>query len=78
MLGGQRCAERTNVSLDVGLLDEARALEINISRDCERGLAEQIGEVRAEHWRKADRAALASSNDFVERRGLPLASLPQF
>jgi antitoxin CcdA len=68
----------TNISLDLGLLEQARALEINISRACERGLAEQIDEVRAERWRRDNRDALASSNDYVERKGLPLARLRQF
>lgn len=67
----------TNISLDVELLDEARTLEINISRACERGLAEQIVEVRAQRWRQQNRAALASSNDYVKRNGLPLATLRQ-
>lgn len=68
----------TNVSLDSTLLDQARALEINISRACERGLAEQIEEVRAERWKRENGEAIASSNAYVERLGLPLGKLRQF
>ncbi|HYM30681.1 MAG TPA: type II toxin-antitoxin system CcdA family antitoxin [Candidatus Cybelea sp.] len=68
----------TNVSLDAKLLDEARALAVNVSRACERGLALQIAEERAKHWRKTNRAAIESSNDFAARLGLPLARYRQF
>lgn len=37
----------TNVSLDPRLIDEARALDVNVSQACERGLIEQIAEARA-------------------------------
>lgn len=74
--GGVRKA--TNISLDAGLLEEARALDINISRACERGLAEQIAEVRAGQWRRDNAEALASSNRHVEEQCLPLAHLRRF
>lgn len=63
----------TNVSLNAGRLAEARALGINISQACERGLVETIREVRAERWLEENEAALGSSNAFVESNGLPLA-----
>ncbi len=64
----------TNVSLAPAFLAEARELGINISQACERGLAEVIAEVRAERWLEENRAALESSNAWVEDNGLPLAS----
>jgi len=63
----------TNVSLSRYLLDEAKTLGVNVSQACERGLEEQIRATRASAWLAANRAALDSSNDFVERHGLPLA-----
>jgi antitoxin CcdA len=63
----------TNVSLPVDLLDEARRLDINISRACERGLAADIAERRAREWLAENAEAIESSNAFVERNGLPLA-----
>ena len=68
----------TNVSLSPHLLDEAKALGVNVSQACERGLEEQIRAVRAGAWLQANRAALDSSNDFVDRHGLPLARHRQF
>lgn len=68
----------TNLSLDQGLLDEARALDINISRACERGLAEQIAQSRAERWRRENTEAVSSSNQFVERHGLPIMGFRRF
>ena len=69
-----RARRATNVSLDFGLVEEARALGVNLSRACERGLAEQIAQTRAERWRVANADALAASNAYVEQRGLPLAA----
>ncbi len=63
----------TNVSLSPHLLEEAKALGVNVSQACERGLEERIREMRAKAWLEANRAALQSSNDYVEEHGLPLA-----
>jgi len=68
----------TNVSLDRGLVEEARAHGINLSQACERGIAEQLARVRAEKWLEENRAALDSSNAYVEAHGLPLARFRQF
>lgn len=62
----------TNVSLDRARLEEARALGINISQACERGLVQTIAEERAARWKEANREALESSNGWVEANGLPL------
>jgi len=63
----------TNVSLDTRLIAEARALGVNISRACERGLLEQVAEARGAQWLAENEGALASSNSYVEQHGLPLA-----
>jgi antitoxin CcdA len=68
----------TNVSLTESLLAEAKALDINVSRAAERGLAQAIAEKHAEQWRAKNKAALNSSNAFVEKHGLPLARFRQF
>ena len=68
----------TNVSLNTTLLAEARTLDINISRACERGLAEQIAEERGRRWLDENRDAIKASNDFVEKHGVPLARFRQF
>ncbi|MBM3597709.1 MAG: post-segregation antitoxin CcdA [Alphaproteobacteria bacterium] len=68
----------TNVSLNGRLLEEARALDINISRAAERGLALQIAEARAKAWKAENRAAIEASNAYVEKHGLPLARHRRF
>ena len=68
----------TNVSLNGRLLQEAKALGINVSRAAERGLALQIAEARAKAWKKSNRAAIRAANDYIEKHGLPLARYRQF
>ena len=68
----------TNVSLDSELLEAAKELGVNVSRACERGLAEQVAEVRSRRWLEENKDALESSNQYVERKGLPLAQYRQF
>ncbi len=63
----------TNVSLNSDLLEQAKTLGINVSRACERGLIEQIAELRAKRWLEENREAIESSNAYVEEHGLPLA-----
>lgn len=63
----------TNVSLDVALLAEAKALHINVSQAAEVGVAQAVAEKRAELWLAANREALDSANAYVEQHGLPLA-----
>ena len=74
-----RAARRAaNVSLNVALLDEAKALGINVSRACEHGLAQRIAEERGKQWLTENRDAIAASNDYVERHGVPLGRFRQF
>jgi antitoxin CcdA len=68
----------TNVSLDRHLLEEARALNINISQAAEKGLTLQIAEERAKKWREENKEAIEGWNAYVEEHGLPLARYRQF
>lgn len=63
----------TNVSINERLLADAKALQVNISRAAESGLARAIAERQAELWRQENKAAIESSNSYVEQHGLPLA-----
>lgn len=78
-LARQNPARRaTNITLPVDLLAQARALGLNVSQICERGLRDEIAKSQAEQWRQDNREALVSSNDYVEEHGLPLADYRQF
>ncbi len=68
----------TNLSLDSELLQEAKALGINISRSAEAGIAEAVRQHRQTQWLKENAAAIESSNVYVETNGLPLARHRQF
>ena len=68
----------TNVSISEALLADAKELQINVSRAAEAGLDRAIAEKRAEIWLEENLEALQSSNDYVERNGLPLAKYRQF
>lgn len=68
----------TNVTLPDTLLREARAMDINVSQACERGLAEAVAERRREQWQAENRAAIEAWNRQVETDGLPLADYRTF
>jgi antitoxin CcdA len=68
----------TNLSLDGDLLDEARALQVNLSRAAERGIREEVRRARTEVWQAENAEALRSSNALVDRSGLPLGDHRQF
>jgi antitoxin CcdA len=63
----------TNVSLDRALVDEAKALGVNISVASAWGLERAVAEARRERWLKDNRAALESSNAYIASNGLPLS-----
>jgi antitoxin CcdA len=68
----------TNVSLDSELLSQAKTLEINISRACERGLALEVAAAKEKRWLEENGPALEATNAYVEARGLPLARHRKF
>ena len=68
----------TNITLPADLVTEARALGLNVSQACERGLKAEIARSRAAQWQEENREAIASSNEYVERYGLPLSEFRQF
>lgn len=79
MLSRSRPARRaTNVSLDTALLGSARELGINVSRACEQGLAAEVKRMREKLWLAENAEAIASSNAWVEKHGLPLAEYRMF
>lgn len=67
-----------NLSLDSSLMEQARRLDINLSRAAESGIAEAVRIEQARRWRVENAPALESSNAYVERSGLPLQRFRQF
>ncbi len=68
----------TNLSLDSQLLARAKALNVNLSRAAEEGIRKAVRQTQEEIWKSANIAALESSNEYVEKHGLPLSVLRQF
>ena len=68
----------TNVTIDPTLLDEARALNINLSATFEASLREEVRKGKAAQWLAENLHALADYNDWVQQNGLPLENYRQF
>jgi antitoxin CcdA len=67
-----------NLSIDAAVLADAKALDINVSRAAETGIAEAVKAEKGRRWLEENREALESSNVWVEKHGLPLAKYRQF
>ena len=67
-----------NLSLDSGLLSEARELNINISRAAEEGVARAVRAEKERLWRIENAEAIKAANEYFEKHGLPLARFRQF
>ncbi|HET9646441.1 MAG TPA: type II toxin-antitoxin system CcdA family antitoxin [Burkholderiaceae bacterium] len=76
--GSVSLRKSTNITLRLELVEEAKALGINLSKAAEAGVADAVARKRAERWLADNRDALESSNAFVERNGLPLARYRNF
>jgi len=59
-----------NLSVNAGLLDEAKALEINLSATFERALEEAVRARKRERWLAENRDAIAAYNERIERDGM--------
>ncbi len=68
----------TNLTIDPVLLDEARALNINLSATFEAGLRDAVRKQKAAKWLEENRAALEGYNAWIEQNGLPLEKYRQF
>jgi antitoxin CcdA len=60
----------TNVSLSAALVEEARELDINLSREFERHLEELVRERRADKWRAENKKAIDAYAKFFNRHGI--------
>ena len=68
----------TSMTLDAALLDEARALGVNLSRAAEEGIAARTKAARAEAWQRENAEAIQNYNEYIEKNGLPLAEYRMF
>ncbi|WGV16908.1 type II toxin-antitoxin system CcdA family antitoxin [Fuscovulum ytuae] len=68
----------TSMTLDAALLDEARALGLNISRAAEEGIRAQVRAERSRRWKEDNAADIAAYNKWIEENGVPLARFRKF
>ena len=66
-----------NLSIDSRLMKEAKALNVNVSRAAEAGIAQAVIAERSRLWKMENRAALESWNEYFERHGVSVAELRQ-
>lgn len=59
-----------NLSINAGLLDEAKALEINLSATLERALEAEVRVRKRERWLAENREAIAAYNARVAEHGV--------
>jgi antitoxin CcdA len=64
--------------MDQSIVEEAKALGINISRACDGALRTAIKSERDARWRAENAEAIQSFNDYVEKNGIPLSQYRQF
>lgn len=60
----------TNVSVNQGLLEAARALEINLSATLERALGAEVRARKRELWLAENRDAIEAYNEHVREHGV--------
>lgn len=68
----------TSMTLDATLLDEARALGVNISRAAEEGIRLQVRAERARRWKEDNAQAIVDYNRWIEENGVPLSQFRKF
>jgi antitoxin CcdA len=61
----------TSMTLDAALLDEARALGVNLSRAAQEGILAQVRSERARRWKEENAEAIAEYNRWIEENGIP-------
>lgn len=60
----------TNVSINQGLLDAARALDINLSATLERALEAEVRARKRQQWLDENREAIDAYNEHVREHGI--------
>jgi antitoxin CcdA len=68
----------TNITLSVDVLNEAKALGINISQTCDQYLRELVKNERERRWQQDNAEFIAAYNQTVEQEGLPLEQWQSF
>ena len=68
----------TSMTLDAALLDEARALGVNLSRAAEEGLLAAVKAERKRRWAEENAEFIRDYNQWIAENGVPLAEFRKF
>ncbi|MGA7674691.1 MAG: type II toxin-antitoxin system CcdA family antitoxin [Rhizomicrobium sp.] len=60
----------TNVSIDMEILAEAKAMGINLSQTLEDELRKRVKEEKIRRWSEDNKEAIESHNRFIEKHGI--------
>jgi antitoxin CcdA len=60
----------TNLSVRTDLLEEARALGINLSQTLETALTAEVKKAKEKQWLEENRAGIEAYNRYIEQHGL--------
>jgi antitoxin CcdA len=74
-MSGSLRKSRTNITVERGILEDARACGLNVSLIAEQALAAAVRAERARRWQTENAEAIAERTAWIERHGLPLAGL---
>ena len=67
-----------NLSIDADLLAEAKALNVNVSRAAEAGIAQAVKAEKERLWKEENREAIEGWNRYFEEHGLPFSEYRGF
>lgn len=74
----QATKKRANLSIDSLLLEEAKAMNINISKAAEEGVKHAVSEARKKSWQDEHQDQFEKYNQWVKENGLPLSKHRKF
>ena len=74
----QPLKKATYLTLSVDVLDDAKALGLNVSQICDQHLREVVAQAKAQRWRSEYADFIAAYNHTVEQEGLPLDTWRSF
>ena len=60
----------TNLRVNSDLLNKTKALKINLSATLEQALRQKLAQSQEQKWKKENKRAIQTYNDFVEDNGL--------
>jgi antitoxin CcdA len=67
---GDTRKQTINLSIQKAIINQAKELELNISRNAEKGIKEAIKQERSKRWKQENKAAIHAHNKRVNKQGL--------